>query len=171
MSEDSEKAEEPKKKSGKMLIIIGAVLFLVSAAGGYFVVGSGLLGGGSKSESEHAADDGAHGSGTHNAPLIEGTGAFVAVEPVVVSLPRGSGHKLLRVAVSLEVDPAAESQVTALMPRVVDVMNSYLRAVEVDMLEDPLALDMVRGHLLARLKVVAGVDAIHDVLIQEFVVS
>ena len=49
----------------------------------------------------------------------------------MISLAPGASAKHLRFAGQLEVEPALAADVTALMPRVLDVLNTYLRAVEV----------------------------------------
>ncbi|MEO0772843.1 MAG: flagellar basal body-associated FliL family protein, partial [Pseudomonadota bacterium] len=72
---------------------------------------------------------------------------------------------------SLEVDKTAEDSVTNLLPRVVDVLNSYLRAVEVADLQDRSALTRIRAQMLRRVQVVAGGGAVKDLLIMEFVLN
>jgi flagellar FliL protein len=57
------------------------------------------------------------------------------------------------------------------MPRVLDVLNSYLRAVEVAELEDPAALVTLRAQMLRRIQLVTGPDRVRDVLITEFVLN
>ena len=58
-----------------------------------------------------------------------------------------------------------------LMPRVLDVINTYLRAVEVRQLEDPAALTLIRSHLLRRIQLVTGDGRVNDLLITEFIVN
>ena len=64
-----------------------------------------------------------------------------------------------------------EQEVITLLPRVVDILNGYLRAVEVSELENPSALVRLRSQILRRLQIVAGEGRIKDVLIMEFVVN
>ena len=56
-------------------------------------------------------------------------------------------------------------------PRVMDVLNSYLRAVEVSDLEDPSALISLRAQMLRRIQLVTGEGRVRDLLIMEFVLS
>ena len=49
----------------------------------------------------------------------------------MISLPPGASARHLRFTGQLEVAPEHAAEVAALMPRVLDVLNTYLRAVEV----------------------------------------
>jgi flagellar FliL protein len=57
------------------------------------------------------------------------------------------------------------------MPRVVDVLNGFLRAVDVTDLEDPAALLRLRAQMLRRVQIVTGEGAVRDLLVMEFVVN
>ena len=97
--------------------------------------------------------------------------AFVAMEPIAISLKPGSGAKLLRFTGQLEVAPESAAEVAGLMPRVVDVLNTYLRAVEVRDLEEPAALVRLRAQMLRRVQVVTGEGKVRDLLVTEFVLG
>lgn len=150
-------ADQPKK-GGKLGLVLGIVAALALGGGGFFAVYSGLvsLGGG------HQAP-----SATDHAPTV----AFVPMEPIMVSLPRGGTARMLRFTGQLEVAPEHQAEVTGLMPRVLDVLNTYLRAVEVRDLEDPAALARLRAQMLRRLQVVTGEGRVNDLLITEFVLN
>ena len=60
---------------------------------------------------------------------------------------------------------------SGLMPRVLDVLNTYLRAVEVRDLEEPAALARLRAQMLRRIQVVTGEGRVRDLLIAEFVLN
>lgn len=57
------------------------------------------------------------------------------------------------------------------MPRIADVLNTYLRAVEVRDLEAPAATVWLRAQMLRRIQVVAGEGRVRDLLITEFVLN
>jgi flagellar FliL protein len=57
------------------------------------------------------------------------------------------------------------------MPRIVDVTNTYLRALKLADLEDSQALIRLRAQLLRRMQVVTGEGRINDLLIMEFVLN
>ena len=50
------------------------------------------------------------------------------------------------------------------MPRVLDVLNTYLRAVEVRDLEEPASLARLRAQMLRRIQVVTGEGRVRDLL-------
>jgi flagellar protein FliL len=71
----------------------------------------------------------------------------------------------------LEVSGPHSAEVTLLKPRILDVLNSYLRAVEVAELEDPSALVRIRAQMLRRIQIVTGEGRVRDLLITEFVLN
>ena len=77
----------------------------------------------------------------------------------------------MRFVAQLEVPPNYVAEVESVKPRIIDMMNGYLRAVEIAELEDPTALMRLRGQILRRVQVVTGEGRVNDLLIMEFVVS
>lgn len=104
--------------------------------------------------------------GGKDAPAV-----FVPIEPIVVSLPPGAGGSHLKVTAELEVAPGAAGRVESLRPRVLDVLNTYLHAVEPARFEEAGALMRLRAHMLHRVKVVVGAERVRDLLVTEFVVN
>lgn len=156
-------AEAPKKKS-KIGLLIGLVLALVLGGGGFFAVYSGML---------FAAVEGSADAGHGGDVIVDELApvSFVPLEPLVISIGRGANARHLRFRAELEVTPGVEADVTKLIPRVMDVLNSYLRAVEVTDLEDPSALVALRAQMLRRIQLVIGEGRVRDLLIMEFVLS
>lgn len=150
----------PKKRSKKPLLI-GLVLALLLGGGGFYATFSGLIFGGG---ADHATEeDKAPG------PL---TGiAFVPLETIVVSLGADSGSEHLRFTAQLEVADTAEADVTLLAPRILDVLNSYLRAIDTASIEDPQAMARLRAQMLRRIQLVTGEGRVRDLLITEFVLN
>jgi flagellar FliL protein len=146
-------------------MILGLVLALVGGGGGFMAVQMGLIGG--SADAEHAEMDHAEEGDEEMMPLV--AASFVPLDTIVVNLPNHSGHEILRFTAQLEVAPAHQAEVEAIKPRIVDVLNSYLRAVDVVDLEDPTALVRLRSQMLRRVQVVTGVGRVTDLLIQEFV--
>lgn len=157
-----------QKKSSKLPLIIGVVLALAGGGGGFFAVQSGLLGGASQKAPDLAKDqDGKEHVETAPLPDV----AFIEVPQVTVSLGPGANASHLRFRASLEVPKAYASEVEGILPRVQDVLNSYLRAVSAEDLEAPAALVRLRGQLLRRVKLVAGEGRVRDLLVLEFVMN
>ena len=160
---DPSAAAAPKKKS-KMPLILGVVLAIFGGAGGFYAVKMGLIGG-------HAAPE-PLADAMHDdmlAPLPPAS--FLALDPLVVNMPNQSGHQLLRFTAQLEVPPEYLIEVESIKPRIVDVLNGYLRAVEVSDLEDPSVLVRLRAQMLRRVQVVTGEGRVRDLLIMEFVLN
>jgi flagellar protein FliL len=146
------------RKTSKLPLILAVVGALVLGVGGFYATYSGLVFGHADDKTEeHVA----------NMPDI----AFVPVDPLVISLPPGSGSKHLRFSSQLEVAGPHASEVMVLMPRILDVLNGYLRAVETKDLEDPSALVRLRAQMLRRVQIVTGEGRVRDLLITEFVLN
>lgn len=160
----SESEDAPKKKS-RLPVILGIVFMLALGAGGFYAVYAGLIFGHSR---DHAGDHaGVELPQVDALPDI----AFVPIEPLVISLGSGSPGRYLHFSAQIEVAKAFEPDVTLLLPRVVDVLNGYLRAVEVADLEDPTALVRLRAQMLRRVQMVAGDGRVRDLLVTGFVIN
>lgn len=155
--------EEPKKKSKKPLLI-GLVLALLLGGGGFFAVYSGMILG---SDDSHAPDEMAADSEVEPLAPV----AFIPIDPLIISLGTDSSTRHLRFRAELEVEPSYEEEVTSLLPRVLDVLNSYLRAVEMSDIENPSALINLRAQMLRRIQLVTGEGRVRDLLIMEFVLN
>ena len=90
---------------------------------------------------------------------------------MVISLGPAATARHLKVRVSIEVDPESTEAVTALTPRIVDVLNTFLRAVDERDFEVPRAMTRIQAQMLRRVQLVTPHGAVHDVLIQEFVLN
>jgi flagellar protein FliL len=152
--------DAPKKRSKKPLLI-GLVLALVLAGGGFYATFSGMILGGG------AADP---ATGEQGPSELAGI-AFVPLETIVISLAPDSGSRHLRFTAQLEVADTAASEVTVLTPRILDVINSYLRAIDTASIEDPHAMSRLRAQMLRRIQVVTGEGRVRDLLITEFVLN
>lgn len=158
---DQEQPEGISKKRSRLPLLIGIVLALAGGGGGFFAVKSGLLFADS-AESEHA-------EGVKVSPLPDI--AFVALEPLVINLGPQAGNQNLRLSAELEVEKSHEKEVASILPRVMDVLNGYLRAVNPNELEDPSALIRLRAQMLRRVQIVTGEGRVRDLLVMEFVLN
>ncbi|PIE12444.1 MAG: flagellar basal body protein FliL [Rhodobacterales bacterium] len=158
-----EEGEETPKKKSKLPLILGVVLALAGGGGGFFAVYSGMLFGEESHEEEMADEE----HPVSDMPDI----AFVAVDPMVISLRDTGPGRHLRFRAQLEVPSKHQSDVETLLPRVVDVLNSYLRALELADIQDAAALVRLRAQMLRRVQIVTGSGRVNDLLIMEFVVN
>lgn len=165
--DDTAEIEEASKKS-KLPLVLGFVLALVGGGVGFYATWSGMILGGDGAET-YARND--HEGGSHGEVPPLGDIAFVEVEPMIISVDARPEPRLLRFRAQLEVPTTYRGDVTKLLPRVVDVLNSYLRALEVADLENQAALTRLRAQMLRRVQVVTGQGRVNDLLIMEFVLT
>lgn len=152
-------AEPTTPRRSKKPLLIGGVLALLLGGGGFYATWSGLILGGGE---DHAAEE-----EVAALPDI----AFVPVEPLIISLGPGGANRHLRFASQIEANGAHVEEVTLLLPRIADVMNGYLRALDAKLLEDPAALVRIRAQMLRRIQIVTGEGRVRDLLITEFVLN
>ncbi len=162
MSEEEVDTEEAPKKKSKLPLILGLVLALVGGGGGFFATWSGMILAPAPEVPEEAAvlpeDD---------LPDI----AFVELEPLVVAITGRSELSHLRFRAQLEVPTSKTEDVELLKPRVIDVLNGYLRALRTSDISDVSSLARLRAQMLRRVQVVLGPDRVNDLLIMEFVIN
>ena len=163
MAEPEGGVEEAPKKKSKLPLLIGLVLMLGLGGGGFYAVYSGMILGDGHAD-DHAAEEPIK---VEALPDI----AYVPVDPMVVTLSGGGSSRHLRFTAQLEVPKAYQQDVTLLIPRILDVLNGYLRAVEVSELEDPTALVRLRAQMLRRVQIVSGEGRVRDLLVTEFVLN
>lgn len=159
MSDTAAPEEAPKKKS-KLPLLIGLVLGLLLGGGGFYAVWSGMIL--APPVEEHAEEQ---------APGALPDIAFVPIDPVVVALGPAAGGRHLKFTSQLEVAKAHANEVALLVPRILDVLNSYLRAVPPEQIEDPGAMTRIRAQMLRRVQIVTGEGRVRDLLITEFVMN
>ncbi|MEH6836775.1 MULTISPECIES: flagellar basal body-associated FliL family protein [Falsihalocynthiibacter] len=153
--------ENEQKKSSKKPMVIGLVLLLLGGGGGFAAVKTGMIFGqpSDDPEIEHVEIDAL--------PNVE----FVPLDPLLISLGGPGRSKHLRFTAQIEVEPKSVADVTRLVPRIVDVLNSYLRAVDITELESPSSLIKLRAQMLRRIQMVTGEGHVRDLLIMEFVLN
>ncbi|MEM8656696.1 MAG: flagellar basal body-associated FliL family protein [Pseudomonadota bacterium] len=152
--------QDAPKKSNKAGIIVALVGALVAGGGGFAATYMGFL--------DSVAGDGGAGKA---GDMAKHSYTFVPLDPILVTLGPSARASALRFTGQLEVTPEAEEVVTTLKPRILDVLNDYLRAVEESEMEDPGALAMLRAQMLRRIQVVTGDGMVRDLLVTEFVLN
>lgn len=159
----------PASRGGRTRFLLGLAAMLGLGAAGFHAAYSGLialpLGGGAGPPPAAGAPAG------DAADSPPGAVAFVDIPRMIVSLGPSAGARHLRLAAALDVAPEETERVGALMPRIRDVINTYLQALDEADLERPAAMARMRAHLLRRIRIVAGEGAVRDLLITEFVLQ
>lgn len=164
----------PKKKGMLIPLIVGLALAVAGGGGGYWAVTSGPLGGTSDSAAYGADGYGQEAADANAVPYIRPEleeVAFVPLDPMVITLGSGAQGRQLLFTAALEVAPNDAEEVTNLLPRVLDVLNSYLRVIDMQELNDPRTLVRLRAQLLRRIQIVTGDMLVRDLLVTEFVVN
>jgi flagellar protein FliL len=146
-------------RRGKAGLIIGLAGALALGGGGFFAIYAGLIDPAALTKTTAPA----------HSPALEV--AFVPLDPIMISLPPGASARHLRFAGQLEVEPGLVDEVVTLMPRILDVLNTYLRAVDVRDLEQPASIARLRAQMLRRIQVVTGEGRVRDLLITEFILN
>jgi len=165
MAETDETEVQVTKKTSRMPLILGLLVALAGGGAGFFAVYTGLILG-------HESGTAAHDEHPMPAALPDISNVdFVPIDPLVISLGDTAGSTHLRFRAQLEVVATHKQEVERLMPRVVDVLNSYLRALEIDDLRGNAALVRLRAQMLRRVQTVIGRDRVNDLLIMEFVMN
>jgi flagellar FliL protein len=136
-------------------LAVALMLGLGSAAAGFFAARQGLV------DLPQAAATAPGGHGT----------SFVAVPPVIVTLGPTARSRHLRLVAQIETPAADAEAVARLMPRILDVLNGYLRAVDPADIENPAAMIRLRAQMLRRVQMVAGGERALDLLIIEFILN
>ena len=157
--------EEVPQKASKLPLILGFVLALVGGGIGFFVVSKGLIG--QSTDQAEPEEEYSDKKEVAELPPI----AFIPLDPMLVSLPKGTPQSVLRFTAQLEVSPDYQEEVAAIKPRIVDVLNGYLRAVSIEELNDPTILGRLRSQMLRRVQIVTGEGRVRDLLIMEFVLD
>jgi flagellar FliL protein len=162
MSELAEPEDAAAKKSsrkGKLLPILLGLAGAISLGGGaFYAVYSGLV---LAPNLDHAT------APTHVTQDFK----FVPIDVITISLPPQSGARFLRFAGQVEVTESSLEAMMHMQPRFIDLINTYLHAVDIDDLREPAALIRLRAQVLRRLQMIAGDGHVRDFLITEFILD
>lgn len=167
-----------------ILFIVAPLLIIGGVVGGLFFTGTldKLLGGEKTEEVAHEEEGhgGGHGEakkgghGEEEGEHGESTGiAFLEIPDIIVNLNTPDGQpRYLRLSVQLELKSYADqAAVEAVMPRVVDQFQTYLRELRVRDLRGTAGIYRLQIELLARVNAAAYPVEVQDVLFQEILIQ
>ena len=168
-AKDGEGAAEPKRRrfAGRTLILfVVAPLLLLGGlgAGAHFMgLTAMVLGGG-----EHDAEKKEQAAAQAAKPAV-----FYNLPEMLVNLnSAGRRTSFLKISVSLELENATDiPRIEAVMPRIVDNFQIYLRELRVEDLRGSAGLYRLREELLARVNNAAQPAKVNDVLFKEMLVQ
>ena len=162
MDDSAPEAEAPATKRSRALPL-GLVAALALGGGGFYATYSGLVG--------TSAPVGGALTPASARPSPAAAFSYVPLDPIVVNVGLRDQARLLRFSAELEVLPEHAAEVARLRPRILDVLNTYLRALEMHELEEPAALIRMRSQMLRRVQIVTGPGRVNDLLVTEFVMN
>lgn len=162
-----------------ILFIVLPLLVIGGIVGGLYFTGTldKLLGGGGEEKHAEASNDDGHGkSDGHGGGHGDegGIGArFLEIPDIIVNLNTPDGQpRYLRLSVQLELKNQADKDaVQAVMPRVVDQFQTYLRELRVRDLRGTAGIYRLQIELLARVNAAAYPVEVQDVLFQEILIQ
>ena len=157
----SDTADSPPPKPSRKPLLAGLVLAPLLGGLGFYGGYTGLIPGLSGAAPAPA--------GTVQSVVSAPVTAFVPIDPITINLGARGQARHLRFVAQLDVPPAQVAEVVRQMPRIVDVLNTYLRALDLPDLEEPAALGRIRGQMLRRVRMVVGAERVNDLLVMEFV--
>lgn len=182
----AEGGEAPKKSKKKLIMIAGGVVVLLIAVGaGLYFMGflDSLLG----KKEEHvecaeddeeckakAAEHGEEGAeGEHGEGAEHTEGAFLPIPTMIVNLSSEEGvPRYLRLTVQLELKSQEDLHaVEAVIPRVIDQFQTYLRELRVKDLRGSAGIYRLQMELLWRVNQAAAPVEVKDVLFQEILIQ
>ncbi len=154
---NNEKKPPKKSKLGLILIFVG---ILLAGGGGFAVSSMGLI----------SADLFGKEKKEVKLPNIDNT-IFIKLPPIIIPLGENANAKHLRAVFSVETIPSYQERIDKLQPRLMDMLNTYLRAVEEKELTNPERFQNLQAQMLRRARLVAGENAIKNLLVQEFILQ
>jgi len=160
--------ETPKSRLGgkrRLIIFGGAGLLLLAGTGGtlYFPGIVGTLLGTNKAETAEAAAT----------PAPPKPSVFFDLPDLLVNL-NSTGRKasFLKISISLDLEDQADTaRIQAVMPRIIDNFQVYLRELRVEDLRGSGGIYRLREELLARVNAAASPAKVKDVLFKEMLVQ
>lgn len=158
-----------RKFDKKKLILMAAAGFVVLIGVGAGVYFSGLLGGGKDAEQAGKAEE-ADVAAANAAPIVA---HYLDLDEMVITLG-GVGRKssFLKMRLSLELrSPEDEARIKAILPRIVDNFQVFLRELRIEELQGSQGLYRVKEELLARVNAAAHPTKVRDVLFREMLVQ
>ncbi|MCD8562743.1 MAG: flagellar basal body-associated FliL family protein [Alphaproteobacteria bacterium] len=167
-----------------ILFIVLPLLVLIGVGGGLYFTGflDPYLNPAPAEEGEHAAPEEhaeapaaeEHGGGGGGHGEEGASGSFIVIPPMIVNLSTEDGEdpRYLRLSVQLELkDPTKKAEVEAIIPRVVDQFQTYLRELRVQDLRGSAGIYRLQMELLWRVNQAAAPNEIKDVLFQEILIQ
>jgi len=163
---DAPKQGFVKKLLGNKLVLFGGaglILLLVLGSGAYWFFFSG-----SSAKPTELAE-----GAPEPLPVTPPNITFYDVPDIIVNIQGAdAAPAYLKLSVSLELDgPEEKAGLTALMPRIVDQFQGYLRELRMDDLKGSAGVVRLKEELLRRVNASAAPYRVRDVLLKQMIVQ
>ncbi len=175
-------------KKKKLIMILAPVILLIGGGAGLYFTGmlDKVLGkehpaataeeGKEGASEEKKAEGGEHGDKKEEGKEGEGGEhagpAFLKVPDLIVNLTSDGQQRYLRLSVQLELANEADMKaVEAVLPRVIDQFQTYLRELRVQDLRGSKGMYRLQMELLSRVNAAAAPTEVKDVLFQEILIQ
>ncbi len=162
--EDFDGGEDKGLNFKKILLILIPLLLIGGAAAAYF---TGIISFGDDTEitAEEGHSDKGDGAGA--------SAAFLKIPDMIVNLSSDDAQpRYLRLSVQLELASEADkATIEAVMPRVIDQFQTYLRELRVKDLRGSAGIYRLQMELLSRVNAAAYPVEVEDVLFQEILIQ
>lgn len=158
-------------KKKLILLVLAPLLVIVGGGAGLYFSGAldKMMGKDGAAEEQVAA-----APAKPSAPGVPGLGpSFLAIPDMIVNLNSADSQpRYLRLKVQLELESQADMEaVQAVLPRVVDQFQTYLRELRVKDLKGSAGIYRLQMELLARVNAAAYPTVVKDVLFQEILIQ
>ena len=182
---EADAGKPPASKKKLIIIIVIALVVIGGGVGG--LVASGVLSkkpaqteekkDGEEASAEGGGEEGGEGGekaaeGKKGDKAASGDSTFYEMPNMIVNLMGDNGkQRFLKISITLELNKKADSKtIEAVLPRVTDHFQTYLRELRIDDLRGSAGLYRLRQELLDRVHSAAGID-VKDVLFEEILVQ
>jgi flagellar FliL protein len=162
--EEASDGEAPPTKGGKKMLLLAIPVVLVAIGAGLWFSGilPGLLGGKKKVDATQVA------AAKLAAPVV-----YLDVPEIITNLNvPGRRQSYLKLHAKLELGGAEDTApVTAAMPRILDLFQTYLRDMRPEELRGSEGSYRLREELVGRASVAVAPAHVQDVLFEEFIIQ
>lgn len=174
----------------KLILILVPVLLLIGGGAGLYFTGmlDSVLGkeapAEESAEGEHKAEDSKeevskeetskeeHGEEKKEGGEGHAGPSFLKVPDLIVNLTSDNQPRYLRLSIQLELENEADlKSVEAVLPRVIDQFQTYLRELRVQDLRGSKGMYRLQMELLSRVNAAAAPTEVKDVLFQEILIQ
>ncbi|MFN3076229.1 MAG: flagellar basal body-associated FliL family protein [Alphaproteobacteria bacterium] len=154
-----------KKKKLIMIAVLLVLILVAAAVGAHFLGLDAALFGGGVDKKDKAPEVGAHGAGAHS--------VFYDLPEMLVNLSATKSKKaFLKIRISLELGgPEDVGKVEAVIPRIIDNFQVYLRELRLEDLQGASGMYRLREELLARVVSASKPAHVNDVLFKEMLIQ